>query len=89
MASPIIDNLVLPDGRILVLPDEESETTGNITLRSSMGGGRFIVSSGGVGGVEVEYSHILFTKEGCAEVKIDNVDYLVMHQANVVGLIPD
>jgi len=88
MASPIIDNLVLPDGRILVLPDEESETTGNIILRSPMGGGRFIVSSGGVGGVEAEYSHALFTKEGCTEVTINDVNYLVMHQDNVVGLIP-
>jgi len=89
MASPIIDNLVLPDGRILVLPDEESETTGNIVSRSPMGGGRFVVSSGGVGGNEVEYNHVLFVKEGCTEVEIDDVVHLAMHQDNVVGLIPE
>ena len=84
-----IDNLVLPHGRILVSPDEESDTSGTIVLRSPMGGGRFIVSYGGVGGTETEYSHVLFVKEGCTEVEIDGVDYLAMHQDNVVGLIPD
>ena len=84
----VINNLVLPDSRILVLPDAGSETTGTIVLRSPMGGGRFIVSFGGVGGTEEEYNHVLFVKEGCTEVEIDNATYFAMHQDNVVGLIP-
>ena len=89
MATPIINNLVLPHSIILVLPDEDSETTGTIFRRSPMGGGKFIVGFGGVGGSEAEYNHVLFAKEMATEVKVDDVEYMAMHCNAIVGLIPD
>ena len=89
MASPIINNLVLPDGRVLVLLDEDSQTTGMIAKRSPSGGGKFRVAFGGVGGSDREYDHVLFLKEMATEVIIDDVEYMAMHQNAVVGLISD
>ena len=85
-----INNLVLPDGRILVLPDEgDKATTGTIARRSLMGGGRFLVGSGSTIGKETEYNHVLFVREMATEVIIDDVEYMAMHQNAVVGLISD
>ena len=90
MATPIINNLKLPDGRILVLPDEGDQTsTGAISQRSPSGGGHFRVGSGTGLGPEQEYAHILFCREMATEVEVDDVGYLAMHQNAVVGLIPD
>ncbi len=91
-----INNLQLPDHRILVLPDEGDNPTtgvliptGTIFRRSTMGGGHFMVGSGDGLGSETEYSHVLFVKEMATEVEIDEVEYMAMHENAVVGLIPD
>lgn len=86
---PIINNLILPDNRILVLPDEGSDTTGIIFRRSTMGGGHFVVGSGGGLGGENEYDHVLFAEYMATEVEMNGVEYLAMHTNAVVGLIPD
>jgi len=88
MATPIINDLVLPDGRILVLPDANSRTTGTIVQRSPMGGGVFKVTHGGVGGSDRTYDHVLFVKEVATPVEIDSVEYMAMHVNAVVGVIP-
>jgi len=82
MAAPIINDLVLPNNRILVLPD--GETTGTIFRRSAQGGGKFKGSAD----PEIESAHVLFVKEMTTEVQIDDVKYLAMHVNAVVGLIP-
>ena len=85
-----INNLVLPDLRILVLPDDgDKPTTGVILQRSTSGGGHFRVGVGNGLGVETEYSHVLFVREMTAEVEVDGVVYLAMNENAVVGLIPD
>ncbi len=83
MATPIINDLVLPNNRILVLPD--GETIGTIFRRSAQGGGKFKGSAD----PEIVSTHVLFVKENAAEVIVDGVEYLAMHQDNVVGLIPE
>jgi len=84
MATPIINNLVLPGSRILVLLDVGSETTGVISRVSSQGGGRFMGSySPGA-----ESTHVLFAKEMGSPVEIDDVEYVAMHDNAVVGVIP-
>lgn len=88
MAIPVINNLVLPNNTIIVLLDEDSQTTGTVVERSPMGGGRFRAITGGVGGSDLEYDHVLFAKEMATEVEVDGVEYLAMHQSAVVGLIP-
>ncbi len=91
-----INNLLLPDNRILVLPDEGDNPTtgmliptGTIFRRSTMGGGHFMVGSGDGIGKESEYSHVLFVREMTAEVTVNEVEYLAMHSDAVVGLIPE
>lgn len=89
MATPVINELLLPDNRILVLPDPgENPTTGTIFQRSTMGGGRFLVGSGGGLGGESEYNKVLFIREMTTEVEIDGVEYLAMSADAIVGLIP-
>ena len=41
MSAPVIDNLLLPRGVVLVLPDIVDATTGVVMKRSSEGGGFF------------------------------------------------
>ena len=89
MATPIIDNLLLPNNRILVLPDEgDNPSTGIICRRSEMGGGHFVVSVPGRNPV-VEGEHVLFVREMATDVEVDEVQYMVMHDKAVVGVIPD
>ena len=86
----VIDNLILPDNIILVLPDEgDKPTTGTIFRRSTMGGGHFRVGSGGGLGEESEYNHVIFVREMATEVEVDGIEYMAMHQNAVVGLISD
>ena len=88
MATPVINNLILPNNTIIVLLDEDSQTTGAVVERSPMGGGRFRAITGGVGGSDLEYDHVLFIREMATEVEIDNIEYMAMHTNAVVGLIP-
>ena len=88
MATPIINDLVLPDHRIFVLLDADSQTTGTIVGRSPAGGGIFKVAFGGVGGSDRTYDHVLFIKEMATPVEVDGIEYMAMHQSAVVGLIP-
>ena len=81
-----INDLVLPNGAILVLPDDGSATSGTIVRTSPMGGGHFIVSFGGIGGIETEYTNVLFVKEMATEVTIDGVEYLAMHQSALLAI---
>lgn len=85
MATPIINELALPSSRILVLPDEQSESTGVIFRRSALGGGFFKGSSD----PEISSDHVLFIKEIATPVEIDEVEYLAMHVNAVVGIIPE
>lgn len=89
MATPIINNLVLPHNCILVELDADSQTTGTIIRRSMMGGGQFKAVSDNGSGPEISYDHVLFCKELATEIEIEGLEYLVMHQSSVVGLIPD
>lgn len=89
MAAPVIDDLLLPINTVLVLPDAVDATTGVVTKRSSEGGGHFRTVANGNSGPIQEYSHILYVKEMSTEVNIESVEYLVMHESAVVGLIPD
>jgi len=84
MATPIINNIVLPSSRILVLLDVGSETTGVISRVSSQGGGCFMGSYN----PGVESAHVLFAKEMGSPVEIDDVEYVAMHANAVVGVIP-
>ena len=84
MATPIINNLVLPGNRVLVLLDVGSETTGTISQVSSRGGGQFVGSFN----PEAGSAHILFAKEMGSPVEIDDVEYVAMHVNAVVGVIP-
>lgn len=87
MAAPEINNLVLPNGTILVLEDVSGATTGTITRHSKMGGCRFHDQDVGTG-TPPENTHILFVREMVTEVIVDGVEYLAMHANAVVGLIP-
>lgn len=81
MATPVHNDLVLPGSRILVLRDEQSESTGTIFRRSSQGGGHFhdgISPSG----------HVLFVPEMSTVVEVDGQEYQAMHVNAVVGVIP-
>ena len=89
MATPTIDNLLLPNRRILVLPDEgDKATTGVIFRRSQEGGGNFI---GQVNDMThpVQANHVLFVREMAVEVQVNSIEYLAMHERAVVALIPD
>ncbi len=89
MPTLVINNLLLPENVVLVLPDEgEMPTTGIIKRWSEQGGGRF-ESAAATSGKSIFYDHILFVREMTTEVEIDNVEYLAMHEDAVVGLIPD
>lgn len=82
MASPVINNLILPGSRLLVLPDEgDKPTTGVIFRRSVQGGGRFKGEDGS--------DHVLFCPAMTTEVNVDGVEYLAMQETAVVGLIPE
>lgn len=85
MATPTINNLTLPGNRILVLLDEDSQTTGVVSHRSSQGGGLFIGAYNPI----VESAHVLFVKEMATEVKVDGVEYMAMHINAIVGVIPE
>lgn len=92
MATPIINNMLLPGGRILVLPDEgDKPSTGIVVRRSMRGGGIFKSSpSGHVPTPPPEESdHVVFVREMAVEVEIDGINYLAMAQESVVGIIPD
>lgn len=89
MATPTIDNLLLPINVILVLPDEgDKPTTGVIFRRSLRGGGRFQGENGTYPNPIIESDHILFVREITTEVIVDEVEYLAMHENAVVGIIP-
>ncbi len=85
MASPIINDLVLPRGTILVRPDSPDASIGIITHRSIEGGGHFKGSANPL----IESNHILYVKEMVAEVVINDIDYLSMYEGAVVGIIPE
>ncbi len=90
MAAPTINNIVLPNGTILVTPDgpdPDEATTGVIFKHSEMGGARFHDQNGGAG-TPAENTHILFVKEMTTEVIVDSVEYLSMHESAIVGIIP-
>jgi len=84
MATPVHNDLTLPSNRILVLLDEESESTGTIFRRSSQGGGHFIGSYNPV----VASDHVLFVPEMSTCVEIDGEEYQAMHVDAIVGVIP-
>ena len=89
MATPIIDNLLLPNNRILISPDEgETPSTGTIYRRSEMGGGHFVVSVPGRNPV-VEGERVLFVREMATEVEINGIEYMAMCQDAIVGIIPE
>lgn len=81
MATPVHNDLVLPGSRILVLLDEQSETTGVIFRRSPKGGGHFTIGN-------EESDHVLFVPEMSTVVEIDGQEYQAMHTNAVVGIIP-
>lgn len=87
MATPVINNLVLPNNRILVLPDGPagSSTTGVIFRRSAQGGGHFKASAD----PEIASNHILYSRDMATMVEIDEVEYVAMQENAVVGLIPE
>lgn len=93
MAASTINNLVLQSNRCLVLPD--SDSTG-VLFKVSERGFRRLVESPPMPqdpnepqGPAIPYTRVLFVKENTAEVIVDGVEYLAMHQDNIVGLIPD
>lgn len=82
MAAPVANNLALPVGRVLVIPDNlnpEEATTGVVFACSTQGGSAFSA----VG------NHILFVKEMTTEVVVNDKEYLAMHEEAIVGLIPE
>ena len=94
MATPIINNLVLHAGRCLIRVDEDSNTTGVIFKVSESGfrrlvEGQPIPENGTPQPSAIPYAHVLFIKESSTEVEVNGVEYLAMHQNNIVGLIPD
>ena len=92
MATPIIDNLLLPRGSLLVLPDvDDKPTTGVIERVSEAEPGRakFFASAGGTSAHPTDVgTHVLFLREMATEVEVDGVEYMAMHVNAVVGLIP-
>lgn len=86
MATPIINDLVLPRDRILVLPDGAagSSTTGTIFRKSAQGGGNFKGSSD----PEIISDLVLYARDMATVVEIDSVEYMAMHVTAVVGIIP-
>lgn len=89
MVAPVIDDMLLPVCRLLVLLDEESETTGTIVRVSAMGGGRFDSTYIQAQTQPAQHARILFVKEMATEVTIDGVEYRAMTEGAVVGLIPN
>lgn len=95
MAAPTINNLVLQAGRCLVLADPDSDSTGVIFKVSDQGFRRLVEAPAlpqdpeDTQGPAIPYNHVLFVKENTTEVIVDGVEYLAMHQDNIVGLIPD
>lgn len=93
MAAPIIDNLILNAGRCLVLAN--SDSTGTIFKVSSQGFRRLVEGQPMPDDPllppdpAVPYSKVLFVKANTTEVIVDEVEYLAMHQNNIVGVIPD
>jgi len=94
MATPIIDNLLLPANRFLVLLDEGSNCTGIIQSKSAQGYRRFIIPQEPVDPSQPsptvqEYDHVLFVKEMAETVEVNGVAYIAIHGNAIVGLIPD
>jgi len=94
MATPIIDNLILPANRLLVLKDGDSKCTGVILSKSSQGCRRFTIPQEQVEPSQPqpplqEYDHVLFVKEMVEAVEVNGVELLAMHGNAVVGLIPE
>ena len=86
MATPTINNLVLPRGTLLVDPDGDStSTTGVIFLRSTEGGGHFRGSAT----PSIETDHILFVNSLATPVIVNGTTYVAIHESAVVGLIPE
>lgn len=87
MATPVINNLLLPNHRVLVLPDETGATTGTIEQVADLGSVKLDTKG------TYEYPtdvgrRILFIREMATEVEVNGVEYLAMHEDAVVGLIP-
>lgn len=81
MATPVHNDLVLPSSRVLVLLDEQSESTGVIFRKSPKGGGHFTI------GNEIS-DHVLFVPEMSTVVEVDSQEYQAMHINAIVGVIP-
>ena len=78
--------------RVLVLVDEDSDTTG-VIFQSNLRGYTGLIDNVTPENPEdppeepVVYDHIVFAKEGTVEVEIDGVTYLAMHLNSIVGYI--
>lgn len=85
----------LISGRVLILPDDGSETTGVIVAHDTMGWrGLTIVTEVPINPEDPPvppkyYTHVVFVKEGAVEVEIDSVTYLAMHRNNIIGTLSD
>jgi len=85
MATPVVNDVALPNDRILVLPDEGNQPSTGVIFRRPVSGGNFWMDNGNL---ETRYNRVLFVREMAAEVLIDDTEYLAMHTDAVVGLIP-
>lgn len=87
-----MEDFKLLSGRILVLADDDSDTTGVIVQQDLDGFRGLTKTPGPVGEDEpslpAEYHvHIVFVKEMAVEVEINGVAHLAMHRNAIVGTV--
>lgn len=81
--------------RLLVLPDENSNTTGVISAHDTDGWRGLTIAPEIPENPENPimppeyYTHVVFVREGAVEVEIDGITYLAMHRNNIVGTLSD
>lgn len=85
----------LLSGRLLILPDDGSDTTGIIAAHD-IDGWRGLTIAPEIPENPEDlpvppefYTHVVFVREGAVEVEIDGVSYLAMHRNNIIGTLSD
>jgi len=101
MAETIPDNFILVPGRYLIQESEAGSCLGTIvqappgcydTFQEKFTTKKTITDLSDPENPEmivIEYAHVIFFREMAQEVKIDGVDYHIIHSDNILAFIPD
>lgn len=82
MADIISPNFVMPAETVMVLADEDTECTGTIARCK-------ISPNNGILFRPVTPKRVIFIRDMAQQVKVNDVDYFLMHADAIVGILPD